>query len=70
MHALMVALLALMQDKPTVALRAAEVAEWMSKHSDQTRVAFRGDARVLVGVSPGESQLSSLVILARAVPEK
>jgi hypothetical protein len=36
----------------------------------QTRVEFRSDAWVLVGVAPTESQFTSLVVLARAVAEK
>jgi hypothetical protein len=36
----------------------------------QTRVEFRGESWILVGVAPSESQVSSLVILARAVADK
>lgn len=36
----------------------------------QTRIEFRGDGWVLVGLAPGENQLTALVILARAVSEK
>ncbi len=36
----------------------------------QTRVEFRGESWVLVGVTPGEGQLASFVVLARATPEK
>ena len=36
----------------------------------QTRVEFRGEGWMLVGVAPSESQISSLIILARAVADK
>lgn len=36
----------------------------------QTRLEFKDEKWVLVGVAPSESQLASLVVLARATPEK
>lgn len=36
----------------------------------QTRLEFRGDGWILVGVAPSESQLTSLVVLARAVTDR